>query len=229
MKYEKLISAMTLLVALSIPVSLAAQQHPTKHRKYNLVDIGTLGGPNVFFNFSGYPNSLLGNNGTVTGGVDTSIVDPLCFNNPDCFVEHAFKWREAELNDLGALPGGTGNNDSQAFWMNDRGQTVGVSTNGAVDPLLNYPFYRAVLWSDQGKIEDLGTLEDNMASRRRSIAEDKWSEWQRMQFPIRTTFSTTSSGASQGERKTGHFCGIRKQECRTWARCQVVMMPSLNM
>jgi probable HAF family extracellular repeat protein len=159
MKHGKLISEMALLVALAIPVSLAAQEHHTKHHQYNLIDIGTLGGPNFFFNFSGYPNQLLGSSGTVTGGVDTSVVDPLCFNNPDCFVEHAFKWQEGELSDLGALPGGSGNNnDSQAFWMNDRGQTVGVSTNGTVDPLLNYPFYRAVLWSDQGKIKDLGTL-----------------------------------------------------------------------
>jgi probable HAF family extracellular repeat protein len=158
MKYGKLISAMALLVALAIPVSLAAQEHHPKHHQYNLIDIGTLGGPNFFFNFSGYPNQLLGNNGTVTGGVDTSIVDPFCFNNPDCFVEHAFKWQEGVMNDIGALPGGSGNNNSQAFWMNHRGQTVGVSTNGTVDPLVNYPFYRAVLWSDQGNIQDLGTL-----------------------------------------------------------------------
>lgn len=149
---------MALLVALAIPVSLAAQEHHSKHHKYNLIDIGTLGGPNFFFNFSGYPNRLLGRDGTVTGGVNTSMVDPLCFNNPDCFTEHAFKWREGVMSDLGALPGGNDNNDSQAFWMNHRGQTIGVSTNGTVDPLLNYPFYRAVLWSDQGKIEDLGTL-----------------------------------------------------------------------
>jgi probable HAF family extracellular repeat protein len=158
MKSGKLISAIASLVALAIPVSLAAQEHHSKHHQYNLIDIGTLGGPNFFFNFSGYPNRLLGRDGTVTGGVDTSVVDPLCFNNPDCFVEHAFKWQEGELSDLDALPGGSGNNDSQAFWRNDRGQTVGVSTNGTVDPLLNYPFYRAVLWSDQGKIKDLGTL-----------------------------------------------------------------------
>ena len=158
MKSGKLISAMALLVALAIPVSLAAQEHPTKHHKYNLVDIGTLGGPNFFFNSFGYPNHLLGNHGTVTGGVDTSIVDPLCWDNPDCFLLHAIKSQDGALKDLGALPGGTGNNDSQAFWINERGQTVGLSTIGIVDPLLNVPFIHAVLWSDQGKIHDLGTL-----------------------------------------------------------------------
>jgi probable HAF family extracellular repeat protein len=158
MKYGKLISAMALLVALANPVWLAAQEHPTKHHKYNLVDIGTFGGPNFIFNWSGYPNGLLGNNGTVTGGADTTTVDPYCFDNPDCFLLHAIKWQDGALKDLGALSGGTGNNDSQAFWINDHGQTVGLSTNGTIDPLLNVPYLRAVLWSDEGKIKDLGTL-----------------------------------------------------------------------
>jgi probable HAF family extracellular repeat protein len=152
------VTAIALLVALAIPVSLAAQEHQNKHHKYNLVDIGTLGGPNVFFNFSGGPNTLLGSKGTVTGGADTTTVDPYCFDSPDCFVEHAFKWQEGVLTDLGALPGGTGNNNSQAFWINDRGQTVGLSTNGTKDPLTGYLVIHAVLWSAQGKIHDLGTF-----------------------------------------------------------------------
>jgi probable HAF family extracellular repeat protein len=152
------ITTIALLVAPAIPVSLAAQEHPTKHHKYNLVDIGTFGGPNIFFNQFGFPNTLLGSNGTVTAGADTSTVDPYCFNNPDCFLEHAFKWQEGVMSDLGALPGGSGNNDSQAFWINDRGQTVGASTIGVIDPLRNVPFVHAVLWSDLGKIHDLGTL-----------------------------------------------------------------------
>jgi hypothetical protein len=76
MKSGKLISAVVLFVALALPVSLAAQEHPTKHHKYNLIDIGTLGGPNFFFNSSGYPNHLLGSNGTVTGGADTRLLIP---------------------------------------------------------------------------------------------------------------------------------------------------------
>jgi hypothetical protein len=136
MKSKKLIciSAIALLVALAIPVSLAAQEHPAKHHHYKLIDIGTLGGPNVWFNWSGYPNHLLGSNGTVTGGADTSIVDPICWNNPDCSLMHGFKWQKGVMSDLGALPGGTGKNDSQSFWINDRGQTVGLSTNGRGTP-----------------------------------------------------------------------------------------------
>jgi probable HAF family extracellular repeat protein len=160
MKSEKLmyITAMTLLVALAIPVSLAAQEHHKKHHKYNLVDIGTFGGPNMNFNFFSPTDHLLGSNGMVTGGADTTTVDPLCFDSPDCFVEHAFKWQKGVLNDLGALPGGTGNNSSQAFWINDHGQTVGLSTNGTVDPLTGQLVVHAVLWSDRGKIKDLGTF-----------------------------------------------------------------------
>jgi probable HAF family extracellular repeat protein len=160
MKLAKLmcIIAMALLVALAIPISLAAQEHPTKHHKYSLVDIGTFGGPNVSFNFASPTDHLLGSNGTVTGGADTTTVDPDCFDSPDCFLEHAFKWQKGVLNDLGALPGGTGNNSSQAFWINDRGQTVGLSTNGTVDPLTGQLVIHAVLWSDREKIKDLGTF-----------------------------------------------------------------------
>jgi probable HAF family extracellular repeat protein len=152
------ITATALLVVLAFPVSLAAQEHPTKHHQYNLVDIGTFGGPNVQFNFSSPTDHLLGSNGKVTGGADTATVDPLCFDSPDCFVEHAFKWQKGVLNDLGALPGGTGNNSSQAFWINDRGQTVGLSTNGTVEPLTGHLVLHAVLWSDREKIKDLGTF-----------------------------------------------------------------------
>jgi probable HAF family extracellular repeat protein len=158
MKYGKLISTIALLVALAIPVSLAAQEHPAKHHKYNLVDIGTFGGPNVSFNFASPNDHLLGSNGKVTGGADTTTVDPDCFDSPDCFLEHAFKWQEGVLNDLGALPGGTGNNSSQAFWINDRGQTVGLSTNGTKEPLTGHLVLHAVLWSTQGQIQDLGTF-----------------------------------------------------------------------
>src|SRR5208283_4002851 len=79
----KCITAIALLVALAIPVSLAAQEHPTQHHHYKLKDIGTLGGPNIWFNWSGYADHLLGSNGTVTGGADTSTVDPFCWNKPD--------------------------------------------------------------------------------------------------------------------------------------------------
>jgi probable HAF family extracellular repeat protein len=156
MKSAKLmcITAVALLVTLAIPVSLAAQEHPAKHNKYSLVDLGTFGGPNVLFNFSSPTDHLLGSNGTVTGGADTSIVDPYCFNNPDCFVDHGFKWQEGVLTDLGTL----GGSNSQGFWINDKGQIAGFAQNGMIDPLLGIQLVHAVLWSDEGTITDLGTF-----------------------------------------------------------------------
>jgi hypothetical protein len=44
-------TAVALLVALAIPVSLAAQEDQNKHHKYNLIDIGTFGGAKRNFQF----------------------------------------------------------------------------------------------------------------------------------------------------------------------------------
>ena len=43
---------------------------------------------------------------------------------------------------------------------NERGQTVGGSENGLLDPLTGFPAFRGVLWQ-QGKIIDLGTFGGN--------------------------------------------------------------------
>ena len=153
------ITALTMLAALAMPVWTAAQDTPSqdhkpKHHQYKLIDIGTFGGPNFFFNFSGSPDTLLSSKGTVTGGADTSTVDPYCFNNPDCYVLHALKWQHGAATDLGALPGGS---NSQAFAINTHGQIVGFAQNGMIDPLLGIQLIHAVLWSE-GDIIDLGTF-----------------------------------------------------------------------
>src|SRR5258708_10040996 len=49
------------------------------------------------------------------------------------------------------------------FWINDRGDSVGQSTNGLNDPLSGYPETRATLWKN-GKIFDLGTLGGNASA-----------------------------------------------------------------
>jgi hypothetical protein len=130
-------TAVYLFAALAMPALTAAQDNPSqdhksKHHQYKLIDVGTFGGPNFYFNFSGSPNTLLNNQGTVVGGADTAIVDPYCFGNPDCFVIHASKFQGGVLTDLGALPGGS---NSQAFWINAHGQSVGFAQNGMIDPL----------------------------------------------------------------------------------------------
>jgi probable HAF family extracellular repeat protein len=59
---------------------------------------------------------------------------------------------------LGALPAALpGLNGSIPIWINDRGDIVGASENGNIDPALAFPEFRAVLWED-GHIIDLGTF-----------------------------------------------------------------------
>jgi probable HAF family extracellular repeat protein len=151
------ITAMTLFVALVVPVWLAAQdraqEKTTIHHHYKLIDVGTFGGPSTFIMEE---EQMLLNNGTLTGESDTSIPDPYapnCFV-AECFVQHAFRWQDGVLTDLGALPGGSSSNSN---WINSRGWIAGISQNGVIDPLTGGPEIRAVLWRDT-EIIDLGTL-----------------------------------------------------------------------
>jgi probable HAF family extracellular repeat protein len=158
-------TAIALFVALSIPVSLAAQeQQQDKHQlRYKLIDLGTFGGPSAYLcndpSNDGGPCRVLNNRGTVVGAADTSIPDPFC-SNPDCFVAHAFQSQNGLMTDLGALPGV---NNSFANWVSPRGLVAGFSQNGAIDPLLGVPEIDAVLWKD-GEIVNLGTIEGGYES-----------------------------------------------------------------
>jgi probable HAF family extracellular repeat protein len=173
MKSGKLISAMALFVALSIPVSLAAQDsqnsHHHKHHHYKLMDIGTFGGPQAWVLGVGEgPGGALSNAGTVVGVANTSNSNPnysypcnpfgsfscLFFGTPDLFVEHAFRSEDGALTDLGVLPGGY---NSLVVWISGNGTAVGASENGVIDPINGYPEIRAVWWKN-GRIIDLGTL-----------------------------------------------------------------------
>jgi len=109
-----------LLCALAIPMGLAAGDHAHKstHHHYKLIDMGTLGGPQSFFNtlgdsdafsflgFVGYGNSLVLNpNGTLIGFADTAALEPyppFCWTNEDpCHVIHAFQWRSGSMTRAG--------------------------------------------------------------------------------------------------------------------------------
>lgn len=155
------IGVMALTAWLAMPVRLAAQHMAAKqHTRYRLVEVGTLGGPQSS-SFFGDARSL-NNRGTLVGQSDTSTPDPNYPNsNPyfgaDPFIQHAFRWKNGELTDLGALPE---TNSSLVGWINDRGLAVGSSTNGLIDPLTGWPEEVAVLWS-QGEIINLGTLGGN--------------------------------------------------------------------
>ncbi len=171
------VPALTLLTVLAIPVRLAAQDNQEhnkkhKHHHYQVIDIGTFGGAQSFFNSLsltdrfGFGTAFYGfarvrnNQGSLVGFADTPALDPyapFCYT-PDCFVSHAFQWQEGVKTDLGVLPGGT---SSAAFSINSKGLIVGNSQNGDIDPLIpGLPEVRAVLWK-RGEITDLGTLGGN--------------------------------------------------------------------
>ena len=155
-------TVMALLTTLAIPVQLAAQdsQHrPHQPHHYQLVDMGTFGGPQSAV-FGG-----INNHGVLVGYADTSTPDPyppFCFI-PDCFVTHAFQWQNGAVTDLGVLPNG-GAWSSASTSISSNGLIAGFSQNGEFDPLFpGFPEAHAVLWK-QGKIIDLGTLGDGYES-----------------------------------------------------------------
>jgi probable HAF family extracellular repeat protein len=141
------------------------QDHNPKHHHYQLIDIGTFGGPNSNFVTQGVGAQNLNNRGVVTGSADTSIPDPKapnCLNSgigiiPDCYISHAFKWQKGSLTDLGSLPGV---NSSYGSWITANGLVAGLSGNGEIDPLTGRPETRAVFWNN-GPIIDLGTFGGN--------------------------------------------------------------------
>jgi probable HAF family extracellular repeat protein len=150
------------LTALAIPVCLAAQESQSAvqkseapHHRYKLIDVGTFGGPDSYFIFGVGVNGR----GQAAGAAATPTSDPfypICIF-PDCFVGHTFQWQDGVATDLGALPG---NNNSGVGGMNSRGTVAGVSENGLVDPVINFPDLEPVVWKD-GHIIDLGTFGGN--------------------------------------------------------------------
>jgi probable HAF family extracellular repeat protein len=152
----------TLLAALALPIQMGAQArssetHHANHHRYKLIDIGTFGGPDSYFTFG----VGLNNRGVAAGAAATSAPDPfnpICIF-PDCFVGHAFKWDHGVVTDLGALPG---TNNSGIAGLNAHGTVVGVSENGLVDPVINFPELEAVVWKN-GRIIDLGTFGGNFS------------------------------------------------------------------
>jgi len=152
-KISKYFSVVVLFVALAFSARLPAQEQTAnqEHQRYKLVEIGTLGGPNGYFTFISRP---LNSRGVAAGMADTAVAvnSPLCL--VDCFLTHAFLWKDGATSDLGALPavGGSFVND-----VNAKGVVTGMSLNGGSDPVLDLPYFNAVLWKD-GEITDLGTF-----------------------------------------------------------------------
>jgi probable HAF family extracellular repeat protein len=149
-----LISVVSMLLMIGVPIQLRGQE--TAHHHYQLVDLGTFGGPTSLVNAG---VKVINGRGTIVGAADTFIPtpEPGCYNPvnaPDCFVAHAFAWRDNYLKDLGTLPGA---NYSFALEINERGTIAGVSEIDRADPSTGNPEFHAVRWQDD-KIQDLGTL-----------------------------------------------------------------------
>jgi probable HAF family extracellular repeat protein len=170
------ITAIALFAVLAIPVRLAAQanqDHKSKHHHYQLIDLGTFGGPGSTFNFTA---GFLNNRGTAVGAAETPIPIPSHFNpfpcGPGAFIYHALEWQNGVVTDLGTLPGG---NCSNAIWINASGEIAGDSEIDEIDPLTGIRELRAVVWkNDENEgdkhsdanhgnagIKDLGTLGGN--------------------------------------------------------------------
>jgi probable HAF family extracellular repeat protein len=159
---------------LAIPAGLVARErandeHRAKHHRYKLVDVRTFGGPESFINASvnggsdssrdatvgasatSVPAAPQSNTVGVCGGLDGSVP----------FVFHAFKLQSGRVTDLSALPPAA-TNCSNAQAINGRGEIVGNSENGVVDPVTGIMEVRAVLWKDD-EIKELGTFEGNVS------------------------------------------------------------------
>lgn len=142
------------VIATYLPV---IAQLPAKHHHYKLIDVGTFRGPNAYLSVgsAGEGETGLNQRGMAVGAADTPDRDPYypnCF--VDCYLLHAFQWQDGVLTDLGGLPG---KNGSYAFSSNNRGQIVGISQTGPINPVMGSPDVHGVLWRD-GEIIDLGTL-----------------------------------------------------------------------
>jgi probable HAF family extracellular repeat protein len=174
-RFSNCITATTLFAALAMPAGLAAQENQNhnsdhQHHHYKLIDLGTFGGPQSWAPGVGEgPGGALSNTGAVTGAANTPDSNPFysypcnpfagsitCefFGTPDPFVEHAFRFENGAVTDLGVLPGGY---TSIPLWISANGLVVGASENGVIDPINGSPEVHAVLWNE-GRIIDLGTL-----------------------------------------------------------------------
>src|SRR5215469_867755 len=164
---------LTCITGITLFATLAIPELATQHTRYKLIDISPFGGPSSYINPAftfGSPNQI-NSHGTTVGVAATSIpITPtsslfVC-GGPDGlvpFVFHAFEWQNGVVTDLGSLS--SSDNCSIATSINARGEIVGYSENGVVDPLLGSNEVRGVFWKD-GAIEDLGTFggSDSVAS-----------------------------------------------------------------
>ncbi len=152
-----ILSSILLSTALALPAAASGRQATVQRSSlthYVMFDVGSFGGH--FTSICGLACRPLNEKGALVGINATAADDPFdpnCFY--DCHLDHAFEWKNGGTNDIGALQYGL---SSFALGISNRGLAVGLSENGQFDPDTGIWEGRAVAWSKNGKIKDLGTL-----------------------------------------------------------------------
>lgn len=135
--------------------------HAALWRNDTISDLGTLGGANS----SNAPFPTINNRGLIVGEAETSAIDPFaenyCLFNTNHICQ-GFIWKDGVMTALPTLSGG---NNARAGNVNNRGQVVGDSENGVLDPTCvpqpNNPAqvfdYVPVIW-DKGEVHELPLL-----------------------------------------------------------------------
>ncbi|HXJ90132.1 MAG TPA: hypothetical protein VMS18_25200 [Candidatus Binatia bacterium] len=148
---------------MTITITTALEAKPkAKHHRYNVVDVGTFGGPNADTLVPPPAAQILTNSGLFVGTAETKIPDPFAPNcvDADCLVQSGLLNVAGVSVNIGTLRHGY---SGGPISVNDFGVSVGFSQNGELDPLTGNPELKAALWKD-GHVIDLGTLGGNGAS-----------------------------------------------------------------
>jgi probable HAF family extracellular repeat protein len=136
----------------SAPMRMLPASQPVM--KYQLYDVGTLGGStSVFFNWDytggDFTPSPLNQFGQLAGSSNLA-------SDPN--LAGSYLWSFGKLQQLPTLPNGNNHDGgSNANGVNDLGTTVGASAYGVISPYNGQPFYHAVSWIN-GNVKDLGDL-----------------------------------------------------------------------
>ncbi|HEY6406891.1 MAG TPA: hypothetical protein VIY29_05430, partial [Ktedonobacteraceae bacterium] len=123
---------------------VATQRHAVLWKHENILDLGTLGGPDSLALFVNERGQIAGP--SYTNSIPNSANDWCGVNIPPT---HPFIiLKHGKMTDLGTLGGTCGIPD----WLNNEGQIVGFSTLSGDQTV--HPF----LWTNPGPMQDLGTL-----------------------------------------------------------------------
>jgi probable HAF family extracellular repeat protein len=141
------LNILAVFATLTIPTGYAAQSkhdhRSHKHHHYQLIDMGTFGGPESRIDYA----IPLNNMGMVSGNNRRQVVGQS--DLPGDTTHHAFLWtQEGGMQDLGTL---NGQPVSLAFGINNQTQIVGIFEDFAGDNTTGF------LWQD-GVMTDLNTL-----------------------------------------------------------------------